>query len=425
MSFIFFLCVALALAHENINSVKVSTLFSPFPNRQLTFQISDSNPFDHYQFTLPKNESTQMGSFYCRSAEKDLKFEGIENEKAFEVNVYFELTQSITFQCDYLYHDSLYNLPQQRKLTDEYKFLFTTHLCPIPMHGDLKCTAELLSNGIHKISLSKQPSSEKNQRYEYSSILLHPTDEFEFITFHFKTHLNPIEIGRIKKVVNINDDGIDVEMQFIDVKNTGATLIDEFSRIDYNYNTIDFKGLIMEIEPSASNIEYRDSTGLITTYEVEHQTKHTKIQLEPRYPLLGGWKTSFDFNYHYPTQQSIQTIGGQTRALFPIKIDHEGISKQVEVDIVLPEGATITTINYPTKSFMKHTISEQSSFGTFYKKTVVTFIIDYIEPSHIQDSIEIYYKENPTAALVKQLFVGCLASSILVVFLLYAKIINN
>ena len=181
----------------------------------------------------------------------------------------------------------------------------------------------------------------------------------------------------------------------------------------------------MNAEKSASNLEHRDSTGLITTSKLEDNKEQTTFVLSARYPLLGGWKNSFEINYNFPLDNVIQQIGGQKRFALPLKVDFDGIVENGEIDVVLPEGSTVTSITIPKRGYISQTTFEQKSFGTIYTKPVVKISLKDVDMGSLTESVEIYYKENPAAETTKNVIVACLASSIILIIILYAKIINN
>ena len=98
---------------------------------------------------------------------------------------------------------------------------------------------------------------------------------------------------------------------------------------------------------------------------------------------------------------------------------------KTEVSVKLPEGAKVKSVKELNKKFITYTVNYESSFGTYYKRPVVTFTIDHTEMTTIKDFVEIYYKEDPVAQKTKHIIVTSLLSLVLVVFVLYAKIVNN
>ncbi|GAB1218899.1 hypothetical protein ENUP19_0009G0004 [Entamoeba nuttalli] len=403
------------------NQVEVNIDFTPFPKRTMEFSVEGEH-LKQYHFTLPLNESLQMTQFTCIENDKELQFEVIAKPENETIEVIVDLLdqQKNKFTCKYLHIDALENYPKERSLSEKYKFLFTTHLCPLSDH--IKCTTLFNLKSIQSIAFSIKPTTEGSSRLKFGPY--EPT-EFKFISYHLQSSLHPMTYGRVQKVVNINEDNIYVHMEIDDMKNNGAILNKEFNRNDFNYEGIYLKDFSMEVEVNAYNLEYRDSTGLITTGHLVSRPKSSTLYLPPRYPLLGGWKTSFEVNYNYPLDVSVQQIKEQKRLVIPLKVDFKGIVSNEEVDIVLPEGATITSINYPKRSYIKETVYNQPSFGTYYKKPVVQLILKEVDMSDNTDMLEIYYKENPAAKRTKNIIVAFLTSSIIIIFLLYAKVINN
>lgn len=93
---------------------------------------------------------------------------------------------------------------------------------------------------------------------------------------------------------------------------------------------------------SAKDVYYRDEIGNISTSNLKEQDDSVELELRPRFPLFGGWKTHYYIGYNVPTYQYLWHKGDQ----FVLKmrfLDHvfdDQIVDDLTVRIILPEGAT-------------------------------------------------------------------------------------
>ncbi|ELP91311.1 hypothetical protein EIN_153180 [Entamoeba invadens IP1] len=409
LSFLIFTATSRIVA----SNVEVNLHFNPLPIRTMRFNVETDGPTD-FSFSLPLNESTQISQLTCVQHDKEI-IKSVVTDSVVTVTVSLQDSNRNTFNCEYFHITGVTNYPSEKTLNDDYKLLFTTHMCPLATN--MKCTSFINKNNIYKISLFPSPVSEGSQRFKYGPI---ESTGFTYLVFHYKTQLTPIVIGSVKKVMTIEKENVHVHMEIEDFKNTGAKLKGEFDR-NAIPNEMTFYNIQIPVEKDASDLEYRDTTGLITTSEMYG---HTLI-LPTRYPLLGGWKTSFEVNYHFPLKNIIATSGEKMRLLTPMKIEIEGIVKKGVFEVVLPEGSNVNTISFIKRTFENNTVEQQSAFATIFKKTVVKMEMDGVDFKNFADNLEVYYTVNPAAEQNKNIIVACLASSIIVVFLLYAKIINN
>lgn len=116
---------------------------------------------------------------------------------------------------------------------------------------------------------------------------------------------------------------------------------------------------------------YRDEIGNISTSNLKEMDDFVELELRPRFPLFGGWKTQYYIGYNVPSYQYLFNKGknsvrfrfwavahakfdeylqilfifvsiGDNYALKMRFVDHifdDMVVDQVTVKIILPEGA--------------------------------------------------------------------------------------
>ncbi|KAG5542728.1 hypothetical protein RHGRI_015744 [Rhododendron griersonianum] len=85
----------------------------------------------------------------------------------------------------------------------------------------------------------------------------------------------------------------------------GSQIKGEFSRLDYQARphvggASAFRNLVANLPPRAHSVYYRDEIGNISTSNLWGDSKKTQLEIEPRYPMFGGWRTSFTIGYGLP-----------------------------------------------------------------------------------------------------------------------------
>jgi oligosaccharyltransferase complex subunit alpha (ribophorin I) len=133
--------------------------------------------------------------------------------------------------------------------------------------------------------------------------------------------------------------------------NNVAKLNGEFGRIDFNpYQTkYALTNMYCELPYGTTNLYYTDEIGNITSSRATREDGKVKFSLEPRFPLMGGWKTYWKQTYNLPRDQYI-TETSKEQFEFKINFSHpfdDIVAEDFEFSIVLPEGASDVTVDYP------------------------------------------------------------------------------
>ena len=85
-----------------------------------------------------------------------------------------------------------------------------------------------------------------------------------------------------------------------------------FSRYDYQrtptYAAI--KSLKVALPAAAKDVYYRDVIGNISTSNMLVQEDSVELELRPRFPLFGGWKTQYYIGYNVPSYEYLFSTGG-------------------------------------------------------------------------------------------------------------------
>ena len=63
------------------------------------------------------------------------------------------------------------------------------------------------------------------------------------------------------------------------------------------------------LPPSAKDVYYRDEIGNISTSHMHETDDGVELELRPRFPLFGGWKTNYYIGYNVPSYQYLYHSG--------------------------------------------------------------------------------------------------------------------
>lgn len=129
-----------------------------------------------------------------------------------------------------------------------------------------------------------------------------------------------------------------------EVQNAGSKHTGKFSRLQYAHGNAkgnSWQNLRAKLPPQAHTLYYKDLIGNISSSNTQQSRTQTTVDLEMRYPLMGGWKTDFTFGYSLPLEGFLyRRPDGKYRLLMDFGSPIEDLYiDDLEVRVVLPEGA--------------------------------------------------------------------------------------
>ncbi len=134
------------------------------------------------------------------------------------------------------------------------------------------------------------------------------------------------------------------------IEHTGAKLEGSFSRSDYQSHSstrqgrASFRSLLARLPLSASDIYFRDHIGNISTSTTRRDRGSLALELQPRYPMFGGWKADLEFGYNLPASEVLSRDAANPEdhvldinfgSPFP-----NAVVDELTVKVILPEGSS-------------------------------------------------------------------------------------
>ncbi|KAL3639832.1 Dolichyl-diphosphooligosaccharide--protein glycosyltransferase subunit 1A [Castilleja foliolosa] len=184
----------------------------------------------------------------------------------------------------------------------------------------------------------------------------------------------------------------------------GAELTGEFSRLDYQARpnvrgASALRNLIVKLPPRAHSIYYRDEIGNISTSNVWSDSAKTLLEIEPRYPMFGGWRTSFTIGYGLPLKDFLFQSEG--KRFLDISFGcpvNDVIVKNLTVKVVLPEGSKFVSVfvPFPVKQSQEIKFSHLDMVG----RPVIVLEKSNGVPEHNQH-FQVYYRFSNLSLLME------------------------
>uniref|UniRef100_A0A672I2D3 Dolichyl-diphosphooligosaccharide--protein glycosyltransferase subunit 1 n=1 Tax=Salarias fasciatus TaxID=181472 RepID=A0A672I2D3_SALFA len=156
---------------------------------------------------------------------------------------------------------------------------------------------------------------------------------------------------------------------------------------------------------SAQDVYYRDEIGNISTSHLQVLDDSVEVEVRPRFPLFGGWKTHYIIGYNLPSYEYLHTLGDQY-ALKMRLVDHvydDQVIDLLTVKIILPEGARNIHMDMPYKIDRLPNQLHYTYLDTFGRPVLVATKNNLVE-HHIQDVV-VHYNFNKILMLQEPLLV--------------------
>jgi oligosaccharyltransferase complex subunit alpha (ribophorin I) len=174
------------------------------------------------------------------------------------------------------------------------------------------------------------------------------------ITLHFENNQPFAVVEELVREVEISHWGNVYVTESYKLANKGARLKGSFSRFEYQARpgasgVSSFRHLHAKLPVNARSVYYRDEIGNISTSHLRSDFRRTELELEPRYPLFGGWKVAFTLGYSVPLQDLVFKAPDGSRYL---NISFGSLFNNIVVDklilkVVLLEGSRDMSVSVP------------------------------------------------------------------------------
>jgi len=210
------------------------------------------------------------------------------------------------------------------------------------------------------------------------------------LVIHGENNSPMLVVARLERVIEVSMWGNIAVEETIDVVHKGAALKGSFSRYEFqreNSGVSSVKNFKTLLPAAAKDVYYRDDIGNISTSHMKVMDDAVELDLRPRFPLFGGWKTHYVTGYNVPSYEYIFYKGDQ-HVLNMRVIDHifdDMLVEEVEVRIILPEGVTNLELSTPYAMTRGEDTLHHTYLDTTGRTVVTLTSKKLLTESHIQD----------------------------------------
>jgi oligosaccharyltransferase complex subunit alpha (ribophorin I) len=235
------------------------------------------------------------------------------------------------------------NERQLVKYSDNH-FFFSPYLT-----DEIITTVKLASSSVQSHT-DHAPSALKGDTIQYGIYKSLPPFSFSSLTIHFENNRPFLTITKFLRFIEISHWGNIAVEDHINLVHNGAKLKGSFSRYDYQINPqangqAALKFLREYLPAEAEDVYYRDDIGNISTSFLNmDDDRKLRLELRPRFPLFGGWKTEFYMGYNLPTESYLfydsKTGNFVLNTTLIANFDFGITIDDSETHIIFPEGTS-------------------------------------------------------------------------------------
>jgi len=251
----------------------------------------------------------------------------------------------------------------------------------------------LPSSGIESYT-QRKPTSYHESTVTYGPYEHTPAFSADPMRVHYENNGPFLTVTRLERLLEVSHWGNIAIEETVDLFHSGAALKGSFSRYDYQRDHNGYavvKSLHTVLPASAKDVYYRDDIGNISTSDLRVRDDFVELDLRPRFPLFGGWKTHYKLGYNVPSYEYLFYSGDQY-ALKMRFLDH--IYDNMAIDemvlkIILPEGVSDVQISTPFE-VDRLPDSRHPTYLDTQGRLVIQVAAHHLTPLHIQDFVVSY-----------------------------------
>lgn len=357
--------------------------------------VNGKQGISSYRFVVPEEDHKNLAFISAKdvSSKKELKTQESKESNGYVYDITFpsaSTTQNIHIET--VFTKSL--VPHPNKIVQNEKQLVryfgNAYFYSPYTTVSQKTTVQLATSNVEFFTNSPQPATQSGSKitygpyenvapYKHSEIIIHYENQTPFLT-----------VTNLERVIEISHWGNIAVEETIDMVHDGAQLKGSFSRYDFQKDTRSGQASVKNyktiLPAAATGVYYRDTNGNISTSNMKVLKDSVELDLRPRFPLFGGWKTHYTIGYNVPSFEYL--FNNDNNYLLKMRvIDHifdDMVIADATVKIILPEGATNIKLISPYPVNRQPDSLHYTYLDTFGRPVIIFSKKNLVE-NHIHD----------------------------------------
>ncbi|EPB80392.1 ribophorin I [Ancylostoma ceylanicum] len=319
----------------------------------------------------------------------------------------------VKLKVDYRLIQMLKPLPEKIAQNENQFVLYhgnAHYAAPYPVAQE-KTTVKLGSGKTVSVT-QVAPTNQENERVVYGPYKDQPAFNKKPIKIHYENNAPFVVATVVERTIEISHWGNIAVEEYIELVHKGAEL-----------KTV--------LPASAKDIYYRDEIGNISTSAVRLRADSVDVDIKPRsllisclfsrFPLFGGWRTSYIIGYNVPSFEYLYNKGNEY-ALKMRVLDHvfdNAVVEKLTTKIILPE--MVKKIRLTTPYTMDRRPDEvRATYLDTFGRTVIVLQKENLVPEHIQ-SFTLFYEFEFSQMIREPLLATAFFFALFTVVIIYVR----
>merc|ERR1712110_501191 len=260
---------------------------------------------------------------------------------------------SVTVEVETILAKALELFPKELVQKEKQLVLFKgNHYVFLPYKTKTQTTKVTLSGTAIESHSKLKPVSVSDAVITYGPYANVEPLSFDEMSVHYENNSPFLVVSHMERVVELSMWGNIAIEETIEARHNGAALKGSFSRYEFqreNSGVAAVKNFKTFLPASARDVYYRDDIGNISTSAMKVKDDYVELDLRPRFPLFGGWKTHYVLGYNVPSYEYLYNTGDDF-VLSMRLIDHvfdDMLVEEFTLKIILPEGSDVGKFHAP------------------------------------------------------------------------------
>ncbi|KAI5399811.1 dolichyl-diphosphooligosaccharide--protein glycosyltransferase subunit 1B [Lathyrus oleraceus] len=327
--------------------------------------------------------------------------------------------ESITLEVLYLLTHSLEPFPEEISQSEpQLVYFHDSAILLSPYHVKEQTTFIKTPSARVESFTVLEPTKQAGSELRYGPYDSQTPYSYSPVIVHFENN-NPFAVvEELEREIEISHWGSIQITERYKLVHAGARHKGVFSRVEYQTRSgasgvSSFKSLLAKLPPRVHSVYYRDEIGNISSSHLRTDFLKSELEFEPRYPLFGGWKSTFLIGYGLPLQDFLfESPDGRRYLNFTYGCPlAETVVDKLIIKVVLPEGSKNPSAVIPFQ--VDQHLETKYSYLDIVGRTVVILEKRNVVPEH-NIPFQVYYNFNPIFMLAEPLML------VSVFFLLFA-----
>lgn len=359
---------------------------------KITLDHKSKKPINNYVFVATAEECNKLSFISARDAnKKELKLTTTKNSEECIFTMTLSAGSIPTVFIEAVYAKALdpypTEIPQSERQLVRY---FGNAYFYSPYKTLSQKTVVHLGTKSFESFTQHKPSSQADTQITYGPYENVAPKSKQEVVIHYENNSPFMTITRLERTIEVSHWGNVAVEETIDIVHSGALLKGSFSRYDYQKDSrsgpASVKSYKTILPASATGVYYRDTNGNISTSAMKVLKDSVELDLRPRFPLFGGWRTHYTIGYNVPSFEYLFYKGDNFMLKMRV-IDHvfdDMIVDELVTKIILPEGSKniklITPYTVERKADTLH-----YTYLDVTGRPVITFRKTNLVENHIND----------------------------------------